>query len=93
VITPLRLFNVDTTTAYLLSKLLVEVPLTIVQMMVQWLLAYFMMDLQVHCCYQCSYQSGQYVVPVGVRSGTDSLAVLLFPCNLLGCMLVCCFAP
>jgi hypothetical protein len=36
----------DTTTAYLLSKLLVEVPLTIIQMMVQWLLVVFMMDLQ-----------------------------------------------
>jgi hypothetical protein len=36
----------DTTTAYLLSKLLVEVPVTIIQMMVQWLLVVFMMDLQ-----------------------------------------------
>ena len=38
--------HADTTTAYLLSKLLVEVPLTIVQMMAQWLIVVFMMDLQ-----------------------------------------------
>lgn len=36
----------DSTFAYLLSKLLVEVPLTIIQMMVQWLIVVFMMDLQ-----------------------------------------------
>eukprot|EP01032_Pedospumella_encystans_P012093 gene12093-14012_t len=35
-----------TTTAYLISKLVVEVPLTIIQMLVVWLLTYFMMDLQ-----------------------------------------------
>eukprot|EP00428_Durinskia_dybowskii_P079522 CAMPEP_0170435268 /NCGR_PEP_ID=MMETSP0117_2-20130122/43508_1 /TAXON_ID=400756 /ORGANISM="Durinskia baltica, Strain CSIRO CS-38" /LENGTH=533 /DNA_ID=CAMNT_0010695207 /DNA_START=62 /DNA_END=1660 /DNA_ORIENTATION=- len=35
-----------TTTAYLMSKLLVEVPVTIVQMMYQWMIVYFMMDLQ-----------------------------------------------
>ena len=36
----------DSTLAYLLSKLIVEVPLTIAQMLVQWLFIVFMMDLQ-----------------------------------------------
>lgn len=60
----------DTTTAYLLSKLLVEFPLTVIQMMVQWMLAYLMMDLQ-----------GNYfqivATAVGLAMCSNSLAMIL----------------